>query len=337
MDLSVIVIFCGEYPQSLFTLQSINQNLVDTNIKYEVIAVNNYCNQVKEQTNIAMATQYQNIRKKEFSLELMANAHKSIRPMYEDKSGESIKASERLNHWLVYMEHDKFLSHWEAKRLAVKQSRGKYLLFVDAHTIPSHNAIPKMFNAYILDGLDKQGTIHLPLTYKILETHKLIYKLKIENKYFYNYSFTAFRPESEPYEVPCMSTCGMMISRELYDQIGGWPIGMSSYGGGENFINYTLAVLDKKKFIYPFGTLYHHGEARDYHWDYTGFVRNRMIAHYLFGGEKLLDNFTSITKGRPNVLEKIKTSVIPEQFDHRQLIKKQQQMDINQWAELWEK
>lgn len=335
MDLSIIVAFCGEYPQSLFTLQSLNQNLIDSNVKYEIIAANNYCQQVKDQCYMAMANQFQKIKNSTFSTSLMADCQKSIKPMFEDKSGEAIKASEKLNHWLKYIEHDGWLSHWEAKRLAVEQSQGKYLLFVDAHTIPSHNAIPNLLQCFIANDLDKQGTIHLPLTYKILESHKLIYKLKVENKYFYSYSFTGFRPENDPYEVPCMSTCGMMISRKLYDQIGGWPKGMSSYGGGENFLNYTLSVIGKKKFIYPFATLYHHGETRDYHWDYSGFIRNRMIAHYLFGGQKLLDLFTSITKGKPNILEKIKNSVIPEQYEQRQLIKKQQIIEIDQWANDW--
>lgn len=335
MDLSVIIAYCGEYPQSLFTIQAVNQNLIDTNIKYEIIAVNNYCDQVKLQCANQLANLHSNIKNNKFDFNTLSEAHKAVRPMYLDKSGEAIKASSKINPWLKYVEHDGWLSHWESKRKGVLESTGKYLLFLDAHTIPSHNAIPKMYEEYISSELDKQGSIHLPLTYKILESHRLIYKLKIENEHFYSYSFTTFRPENEPYEVPCMSTCGMMISRDLYDKIGGWPLGMSSYGGGENFLNYTLSVIGKKKFIYPYATLFHHGEARDYHWDYSGFVRNRMIAHYLFGGVDLLDKFTSITKGRPATLRKLRDSVIPEQKPQRELIKKQQVTTIQDWSKKW--
>lgn len=335
MDLSVIIAYCGEYPQSLFTIQAVNQNLIESNIKYEIIAVNNYCDQVKMQCANQLANFHANARNSKFDFKALSEAHKAVRPMYYDKSGDAIQAAERLNPWLKYLEHNEWLSHWEAKRIGVLNSKGRYLLFLDAHTIPSHNAIPKMYQEYIANDLDLEGSIHLPLTYKILESHRLIYKLKIENDHFYSYSFTSFRPENDPYEVPCMSTCGMMISRKLYDQIGGWPKGMSSYGGGENFLNYTLSVIGKKKFIYPYATLFHHGEARDYHWEYSGFVRNRMIAHYLFGGTDLLDKFTSITKGRPKTLASLRDSVLLEQKDHRELIKSQQVTSIQEWSKEW--
>lgn len=333
MDLSIICPFVGEYPQVLFTIQSIAQNLIETNIDFEIIAVNNYCDYVKAQAENIIAIQ-SNKLEKELNSENIKNAYKAIMPTFEDKSGEVIKASARINPWLKYLEYKDILSHWQAKRYGVENSSGRYILFVDAHTIPSHNAISGMYKEFIT-GYDKLGTIHLPLTYKILESHRLIYKIKIENKYFYSYSFTPFRDFHEPYEVPCMSTCGMMISRDLYNSIGGWPTGLGIYGGGENFLNYTLAVIGKNKYIYPFGTLFHHGERRDYHYIGDDFIRNRMIAHYLFGGIDLLKNFTSICKGRETVLNVLRESVIEEHKFQRSIIKAQQVTRIENWAKYW--
>jgi glycosyltransferase involved in cell wall biosynthesis len=47
-ELSVIIPFCNEYPQILFTIQSIAQELRDR-VDFEIIAVNNYCDEVEKQ------------------------------------------------------------------------------------------------------------------------------------------------------------------------------------------------------------------------------------------------------------------------------------------------
>lgn len=338
MDLSIIIPFVGEYPQVLFTIQAVNQQLQGSNIKYEVIAVNNYCDQVQAQADNLLNIAASKLSANGINKESLILAHKMIMPTYEDKSGEAIKASaNRGNPWLKYLEYSDRLSHWQAKRYAVEYCRGRILLFLDAHVIPSKMAIPQLYDAYTNSANDyfKQGSMHLPLSYKILEYHRLIYKLVIDKEYSYGYSFTSFRPENEPYEVPCMSTCGMMISRAIYDSIGGLPIGLGIYGGGENFINFTLSVLGYKKFIYPLATLFHHGEKRDYHYIGDDYTRNKMIAHYLFGGLALLENFTSIAKGNKDLLAKMALEVVEEHKNHRAMIKRSQVISIEEWAKTW--
>ena len=339
-DLSVIIPYVGEFPQVLFTVQSVAQNLIESGIDFEIIAVNNYCDEAKQQ-GLDSATRAMNqllskihnndLRQKETTLEAICNFHKGIHATYEDRSGEALKACARVNPWLEYMEVTDQLSHWEAKRQAVEKSKGEYLLFVDAHTVPSYKAIPRMFQEYKYKYHEMHGSIHLPLTYKILESHRLIYKMKVENG-FYGYSFTGFRQKYCSYEVPCMSTCGMMISREIYDKIGGWPKHMTMYGGGENYINYTLAVMGYKKWIYPHGTLFHHGDKRDYHYTYDGMLWNRMVAHYLFGGISVLKKYVDNVKGRPEVLESMQNKILNTYNDHRQLIKDQTVLTIDEWV-----
>jgi len=341
-DLSVIIPFVGEFPQILFTIQAISQNIAESDINYEIIAINNYCEEAKEQAKTS-ANQALNkfvsaynlkIKSGEEILSDVYQLHKDVKSTYEDKSGESVKACAKINPWLEYLEVSDKLSHWEAKRQACKIAKGKHLLFVDGHTVAAAGSIPGMFAHYDEGDYHKKGSMHLPLTYKILESHRLIYKLKCENN-FYGYSFTGFRDEEHPYEVPVMSTCGMMISKEIYDKIGGWPKHMTMYGGGENYINYTLAVMGYKKWIYPHGTLFHHGAGRDYHWTYDGMLINRLIAHYLFGGKDKLLKFANSSKGRPEVIERMVNDVLNKQKEHRNIIKAGQKLEIDTWLEQW--
>lgn len=350
--LSVIIPFAGEFPQVLFAIRSVAEEL-NGRIPFEIIAVDNYCDELKEQ-NRAIAKRVSDhmsdvIEFGEGISELdIYEWHEKIMPVYKNKSGEAIAASECGHEWLRYIKYDKRLSHWQAKRVGVEASKGSVLLFLDAHVVPSRDAIWQMYQYYIapnMPGLQHcadMGTLHLPLTYKILEWRRLIYKLVIEREYFYSYSFTRLPQTDDNYlEVPCMSTCGMMISRKIYDAIGGWPKGLGIYGGGENFMNYTLAVCGYRKFVFtPVAgirtpTLYHHGERRDYHWYGDDFVKNRMIAHYLFGGEELLWNFVSIGKGNGEVLRKLANQAITEHKDQREKIKRIQQIRIEDWAKKW--
>lgn len=305
MNLSIIIPFVGEYPQVLFTIQTVAQQFVGL-IDFEIIAVDNYI-----------------------------DGHARISTS-ENKSGPAISCTQKGNKWLKYIQYQSDLSHWQAKWYGVTKSSGKYLMFLDSHVVPSRNVLYSMFEYYTNTDCQYQGTLHLPLTYKILEYHRMVYKLLVQNECFYDYRFTPLPTDKkENFEVPCMSTCGMIISREIYDKIGGWPKTMTTYGGGENFLNFTLAVCGFKKWIYPYGTIFHHGAPRDYHYEYDGLVYNRLLSHYLFGGKSLFERLKKVTKGNPNAIEQLGKKAIKNGHIQRQHIKESQKMLIEEWRSKW--
>ncbi|MBW2044793.1 MAG: glycosyltransferase [Deltaproteobacteria bacterium] len=304
-ELSVIVPFCNEYPQVLFTVRNIAEELRER-VDFEIITVNNYCHEVK------------------------------VQGYDQDGSHDALAATVKGNRWLKVLSYDKKLSHWQAKNLAVRESTSKFLWFADAHCMVSRDGLFDMFCYYRKHHDDLHGTLHLPLTYKIMEWHRLIYKL-VDNvdRGDVHYSFTRFREAQEPYAVPCMSTCGMMMSRDIYNELGGWPEELGIYGGGENFTNFTLAILGYRIHIWPFGVLYHHGDKRGYSWNYNDYTRNRTIATYMFGGKALAKRFIAQRKGRREVLQSILDDVFTTCADHRALIKSRQKMTIEEWLRRW--
>lgn len=306
-ELSVIIPFCNEYPQVLFTIQSIAQELRDR-VDFEIIAINNYCEEVKQQG------------------------------IPEDKGFEAVFASGKANPWLKVLSYKDKLSHWQAKNVGVQISTGKFLWFCDAHCSVSRDALYNMFKYYKNTHENLNGSIHLPLTYKILESHKLIYKL-VHNPEIgeVHYSFTGYRvcDKANHYQVPCMSTCGMMITREIYDQLGGWPKNFGIYGGGENFLNFTLAVLGKSVNICCGEPLFHHGDKRGYSWNYNDYTSNRITATYMFGGEALARKYAKHRKGNPDIIQKILNNALHKCKEHRELIKKNQVSTIEKWLDFW--
>jgi glycosyltransferase involved in cell wall biosynthesis len=334
--LSVIIPFVNEFPQVIFTVQNIAQELMGR-VDFEIIMVDNYCQQFKiqvENQNLEKAKKAAGTTDVDKIIQIMST-FKSPEP---DKGGETMKVcSGRINPWLKYATWTKNLSHWQAKRVGVSVATGDVFWFCDAHCIVSRDAVYGMYKYYV-DNYEKiNGSIHLPLTYKILESRRLIYKFVASNmqKGEIDYSFTPLRIHDRPSEVPCMSCCGVMLSRELYDEVGGWPLELGIYGGGEQFMNFTLSVLGKSKWIYPAGTLHHHGEPRSYHYLYDDYIRNKMIAAYLYGGKAWVTLFSQHTKGRPATLTAIREEVMKKCADHRKHIKSRQVMGIEDWAKGW--
>jgi len=126
-----------------------------------------------------------------------------------------------------------------------------------------------------------------------------------------------------------------MLSREIYDSIGGWSPELGIYGGGENFMNFTLSTTGRKKWIYPAGTLFHHGEKRAYHYLYDDYIRNKFVAAYLHSGVEWVTLFSQHAKGRPETLMNFKNDVIAKCYKQREKIKSIQKVNILDWAESW--
>lgn len=344
MKLSIIVPYVNEYPQVMFTIRNLGEELRDRT-DFEIITVNNYCPEVETQHKAQTAIELEKLQAHLLKTGYRSDGHlKAIFDLVmnsfeEDKGGGSLKACSRGHQWLQYFEYKDKLSHWNSKRFGCDQATGDYLMFVDSHCIVGRDSIYNMFKYYVEHEEEINGTLHLPLTYKILEWHRLIYKLVVERyegkPAGIHYTFSAFRPEENPYEVPCMSTCGMMMSKKIYNELGGWPSELGIYGGGENFMNYTLAVLGYKKWIYPNGVLCHHGEKRGYSWNYDDHIRNRILATYLFGGKEVGNRFISIAKGRPEVLKRMFDEVIVKCKNQREHIKARQKMTIDEWVQIW--
>lgn len=289
--LSVIIPYVNEYPQNVFTVASIHEELEDIN--HEIIVVNN---------------------------------------TGSDAGKEAFDKAVEGQAWLKSVEYTDKLSCWNARRVGVEHSTGDILFFSDAHCIIGKNSLTGMYK-YYTENLDKlHGTMHLPLTYKILEHRKLIYKpiIEVENGLLH-YQFSTFRDADEPYEVPVMSTCGMIIQREIYDKIGGYPEELGIWGGGENFINYVLPTLGYKKWVYPKGVLRHHGEKRGYSYTYKDLERNRIIAFYLVGGKKWANRYVESIKDKYTEGQAVADEIFIKLKAQRQMIVSQQVISIDDW------
>lgn len=308
-ELSVIVPFVNEYPQNIFTIMNLACELTGE-VDFEIIAINNYCDEVAAQGR------------------------------EQDKGFAYLSDVQKLNPWLKVVQYEDKLSHWNAKNLGVSVAAADILFFCDAHCIVSKNSLVSMYR-YYRDNIGRLGgTLHLPLSYMFeREGRELVYKLVAElERGVVHYSFTKYKREEEPYTVPCMSTCGMMITKKmLVDELGGWPTELGIYGGGENFINFTLATLGRTINIYPTKPLFHYAEKRGYNWNYMDFHRNRMISTYMYGDEDLVRRYALYMRGDQVSIQQVCNEVLGNKNvnAHRDRVKKLAHNKIEDWIDVW--
>jgi glycosyltransferase involved in cell wall biosynthesis len=314
-ELSIIIPFCNEWPVIPFTVRSIYEELKDR-VDFEIVVVDNYV-------------------PKEMGKRKPDKAHAQMR-----------SESEHLP-WLRYLKYPKKLSHWNAKNHAVQHSDSPFIMFCDAHVLPARDSLYNLFTYYKENWEQLQGSIHPALTYHIIEGIRLKYimKRKKDPKNLH-YAFERFTEPTDLFEVPCMSTCGMLIHRDYLTKIGLWPTEYGIYGGGEDFYNFAGATLGLKKWIYPQSILHHHGDDRGYNWNDKDWIRNRAIAVYMYGGYQMCKEYcvNFVWKGQPNLprypqhlLYHIFSTVVDAKANqkHRELIKSRQVFTIEEWLKNW--
>lgn len=271
-ELSVIIPFVNEWPLIAATIRSIGEAMEGSGIDFEVVAVDNWMPEVGDQLHPELGYRF----------------GKDLGHTQLPRLAEAIS-------WLRVTEYKEKLSTLNARNFGARRASADILLFMDAHCIVPHGVLPEMFRFYTREWRALNGSLHLPLTGQILAEQRLIYRMRWRaERADLDYTLAPARPlpeHAKHYEVPCMSSCGLMVHRSYLDRLGWWPSQLGIYGGGEHWLNYTMAIMGMRKWIYGDRPLYHHGGMRGYRWNAVDYERNRLIAIYLWGDVEMMTAF----------------------------------------------
>lgn len=319
---SVIMPFVNEYPQIAFTLQSVVSDFRSVDREMEIVAVNNYCEQVRAQG------------------------------FPEDKGADYLKGliKDGRAPYLKVIDYTDKLSHWNAKNAGVAESTGEWLLFLDAHVAVGNDQfffVCKLYE-HLLSAHGPDNVLHLPLSYlNDAPENTLVYRARVNKKIgLLHYVFHKKQMEhyQGAFEVPVMSSCGLLMTREIFDKLRGFPPQLGIYGGGENYINYVMAVMGIRKWVRHGWPLYHFAEKRGYHYVMADWLRNRILAVYLAGGMEwaqrcvygmeTCDPPRESARKLRNLLEEVIDN--PDVQARREYIKSQTVVDLDEWTAEWQ-
>lgn len=333
-ELAVIINHVGEYPHLHYTLQSVWMELRASEIDFEVICVDNDCEEAKR-----------------------SGYEPGPTPFNIDDSMDFLTNGGKYTPWLRRLKYDKKLSHWSAKGYAVKNTVAPYLFFLDAHCLLLPAGLTKMFDRYktaVNLGITNES-YHLSISDFLrpdfTKKYKLLYEPGHGILHYENQRVDS--PPSYAIDVPAQSTCGMLCRREhITDVIGYWPEELGPYGGGENYFNFCMALMGYKKALdLTEAPGIYHWHIPGGHWsrDYTpsvqSWARNIMIATYLVGGLKWLENLTRNSHKAPYPISAVPPHLIWRAYneirdteslvDRREWIKARAVTTIEQWAVQW--
>lgn len=313
--LSIIIPHYHEHPQLIFTLQSLLYELEGMN--HEIILIDN--------------------------AEQSQHDHKEL----DTSRYIKMKQDAGLLTTVKSLSYTGCLSHWQAKNYGCANASPEgVFLFLDAHVLLAPGTIPAMLYNYLY--VKEPATLHLPISYMLEPhvTHELVYKLVHDlDKGIVDYKFTPWKNTDKMlFEVPCMSTCGMMVSKEIFfNKYQGWPASLGNYSGGEHYINFVGALLGIKHYVVDLAPVHHYAAPRAYNINYNDVYRNRAIAMFLVGGEdflaRYLDHLRTLTVGKisPRMINKLQTEIpsIPELKERRSYIECTSVTTLKDWIKYW--
>ena len=238
-DISIVIPARQEHPQATFTLQVIWDILEDSGLDWETIIVDNMSND--------------------------KTATWAKKRWWEGRGG---RGPER--HTII--EYTEEGSCWQARNAGIQAAQGELIFLFDAHVVISQNLFARQIELF--KSTPAAAVVYTPLVMMSdSKKHRAYgYKLgpdddpikQINNKFWG--SWTRNKQSDDPYRIPMSGTAGIAIRKSYLDSLpgGGWPQGLSVYGGGEQYISLLTWMMGRECWIHPDTYMYHFADYRKY-------------------------------------------------------------------------
>jgi glycosyltransferase involved in cell wall biosynthesis len=173
---------------------------------------------------------------------------------------------------------------YQARNYGAEQAKGKYLWFLDSHTMP----VPGSYRAALKFHESFEGVMHLGLRYFLDKPQRVVYGYRWKRNMFWG-SWTRTPPKPPEYRILMNGGANILIDRHVWEEIDGYHPALGIYGGGEPYTDIKAQMYGYQVKSHPEMHYYHLGVKRGYHWNQTDMWRNFMVTAYSLGGQKYLD------------------------------------------------
>jgi glycosyltransferase involved in cell wall biosynthesis len=191
IELSVIIPFCNEVPQVVFTIQSVIEEL-EGFCEYEILAIDNMSSwYLNCQTDTNVLLKKTTVGENSRSFPVRQRSYFKA-PPGSKRDGNTINTHFFKTKQCRYIIYDDKLGHWNAKNKGIEESQGKFLLFLDAHCVMKRDSLRNMVEFLRNPPEEKIGGVHAYIAY-ILDSHNLEYD-PVKGK-MYGYRFCSQQRE----------------------------------------------------------------------------------------------------------------------------------------------
>jgi len=207
-----------------------------------------------------------------------------------DRNGIPVKVPKGLpkHHQRKLIEIPHQLHSKPAMNVGAYKAEGEYLAFFDSHAFGDRCFFKTA--ADFLDNHPEVAILHTPISWSGFWTSPKVrghqYKLKLDNNFWG--VWRAARLSEEPYPIGASGWAGVVVRKDDYMEMKGFPSMLRQYGGGEPYMDLLAWMFGKEVWLHPQLHCYHFSlcRSRDYPRSSSTFFRNVILVSYVCGGEK---------------------------------------------------
>lgn len=299
---SIVIPARNEFPQIVFTIQSIINDL-ETFLKpseFEIIIVANCCNdEVYPRRALGGTVDY-----------LMPRGiywNRTLKVIYDPLAG---------NH--------------SARNKGVMVARGKYIFFSDAHMSYKRGYFKSMIETIDkTDGL-VHGTVGWLGAYPIGNSMGYQYTMKLGEEIKGTWSNRLLT--DKPFYIPLQGHCCLGMKRKQFIEFDGYPAYHRCYGGGEFYLDMKWWMFGSKVSVVPEAVGYHLCAPRGYCYHHDDYVHNVLMIGYALGMDEWTERayLNWIRKGNKEVVDRLYAEAKEEVKEDREFIAKKRVKTFNE-------
>ena len=271
---SVIISARNEFPQIVFTIQSIINDL-ETFLSpkdFEIILVDNGSTDNTQDPNIKGTSDFLRCR-----------------GMFNDR--------------VLRILFDPVAGNVSARNKGVEIAQGEYIFFSDAHMSYKFGSFKAMIKA-----IDESGGIVHPAidwlgAYPSEPGYQ--YTMKLGEKIWG--TWTKYKVADTWFAIPMCGHCCLGMKREQFEKFRGYNPYFRCYGGGEMYLDLKWWLMGGKSVCEPSAVGYHLSAGRGYSYHNDDLMHNMMLCAYTLGGLEWAERTFITYLNKPGVRkEKVK-------------------------------
>lgn len=176
-----------------------------------------------------------------------------------------------------------------ARNSAAALGIGEFVFFLDNHVMVE----PGYFDS-ALDTFEKgkADAVHSVTKFWPGDLARFHYRFTLETN-FWAYQVDRAKQQTA-YRIAGAAHGGYAVRRSVWKELGGYWDGFTGYGGEEMYWELLMGLTDKRNFINPAMSHWHHPGNRVYERDKSmDFIKNMLMCAHIIGGEKWLTRVCS--------------------------------------------
>lgn len=303
---SVIIPARNEFPQIVFTIQSILNDL-ESFLKpseYEIIICANACDDWWKSDKSKRAV-------------LGTTEYMSTMGGY----------SRRTIRYLI----DPIAANHTTRNRGVEMARGKYVFLSDAHMSYKPGYFKRMMQTIDETG----GLVHSAIgwlgAFPVNKSNGIAYTIKLGEEIkgtWNNYLLV----ENDWFYIPAQGHCCLGFLREQFLKFKGYPEYHRCYGGGEFYLDMKWWMFGSNVVVEPRAIGYHLRSVRGYSYNYDDYMHNVMAIGLALGmddwAERAYINWNK--RGRPEVMQRLWAEAKREVVQDKEFIAKHRTKTFNE-------